>query len=636
MKVLSKFAGLSRKAIVLSVLTVAVAGIAGFTAVKVEAQNISIGGASDCDSNAVMYCGAHSTNEIISKYNNSGSVRDIYEYFGIGPNEVRSMDSNGVKVVAGKVTKSGAVLDNNGKVVATSALTGGREYIAGSNHVSNRGTSFYTRPPSVSFVSNSLDAFVVLKDNGEFKFAILASCGNPVKASPKHVQPPKPEKKPAYEVEKKVKVKGSGNEYSKSVKVKPGTHVIYTVNVKSTGDAAVQNVNVKDNLPAHVEYVKGTLNEDGKNVGPTQAAKFFGSGVTVDRIAPSTTVKFTFEAIVGPKANPDTCKDEKLTNTGKINSPQLPPKDSSADVKKECKPPKPPKPEYACENLSAVANSRVSYTFKAKASASNGAKITSYHFNFGDGSTKTVTGNAKLAVTSHSYPDLKVEKSYNASVTVTVIVDGKTKTVTSETCKVPVKIAPKPPVNKPSAECTSLKLTVGKNRSITATTSVRTHGNVSLTSINYDFDDGTNLLVNNLQPVSHTYTADGEYLVKATVTFNIEGKNSTSVCKAPVTFTPRTPTCEEKNGGKPCVETCEEQHGEQACVTCEEQNGGEVCEEVTTCEETVAEQGKGSCEAAPTELVNTGPGETAAMFVAVTALGAIGYRMLLSRRLSQQ
>ena len=621
MSIFNKVRNMSSKGLVLTALTI---GVMGFAGLKVAgAQNISIGGPSDCDGNAVMYCGAHSTNDLISKYNNSGSVRDIYEYFGIGPNEVRSMDSNGVKVVAGKVTKSGDVLDNNGKVIATNALTAGRENISGSTHVTNRGTSFYTRPPSVSFLSNSLDAFVVLKDNGEFKYAILAACGNPVKATPK--APPTPEKHPAYEVEKKVRVKGDGSEYGKNVKVKPGTHVSYTVNVKSTGDAAAQNVNVKDNLPAHVKYVDGTLEKDGAKQGPAQTQNFFSSGVNVDRIAPGTTVKFSFEAIVGPNENPDTCKDETLTNVAKINAPQLPPKDSSANVNKNCTP---PKPEFKCESLQGIANSRLTYTFKAKASVSNGAKVTGYTFDFGDGQSKKVASAKHNTSIAHSYADLDQEKNYTVKVTVHFKVNGDNKTDSGVNCKVPVKVAP-----KPAAECTGLKLTVGANRTITAQTSVATKNGAKLVAIGYDFDDGGTLLTNNLNPVSHTYAADGDYVVKANVVFNIDGKNVNSQCQAPVTFTP--PTCEETNGGQPCVPTCEEENGGQTCETCQEQNNGQPCEETPTCEEMVAEQGKGVCEEVPSELVNTGPGETAAMFLAVTVLSTIGYRTLLSRRLGQ-
>lgn len=80
-------------------------------------------------------------------------------------------------------------------MVATGALTGGRQDISGSTREDVGGTVFFVRPPSVSFASSPLSAFVVMV-NGQFKFAIIASCGNAVKATP--VAPaPKPAPKPA-------------------------------------------------------------------------------------------------------------------------------------------------------------------------------------------------------------------------------------------------------------------------------------------------------------------------------------------------------------------------------------------------------------------------------------------------------
>ena len=99
---------------------------------------------------------------------------------------------------------------------------------------------------------------------------------------------------------------------------------------------------------------------------------------------------------------------------------------------------------------------------------------------------------------------------------------------------------------------------------------------------------------------------------------NIDGKNVNSQCQAPISFIPNTPppTCEEEYGPEACEETptCEELAAEDKSI---------VCEEVVTTEEV------------PTELANTGPGSVAAVFGAVTALSAIGYRTLLRRRLNQ-
>lgn len=618
MKLFTKFKGVSRKTLLLSTITAVVLGIGAFHLSSAQAQNINIGGARDCDSNAVVYCGAGSVNQFIHKYNNgdglnrSGGIKNIFNHFGINQSEVQNMNKSSTHVERGKVSKSGDVYDANGKLIATNAITAGREYMPGSTKVTRNGTTFYTRPSSASFLSNTLDAYIV-KVNGQFSFAILAACGNPVKAKPTTPPKPQPKPEPNYDVVKEVKVKGTNN-FTHYVKVKSGTHVIYSVTVRSTGKAAAKNVVVRDQLPAHVRYVDGTLKRDGK-VLTGQANRFFSNGIVAEHIAPGTVKHYTFEAIVGPNDKPENCKNDKLTNVARIKAPGLPEKGSNAVVHKSCKPKPPvPKPQsFSCESLRGVAGSRVSYSFVARADTANGAKIKSYQFNFGDGQSTTVNSNALKATTAHTYPNLDEAKTYTATVTVTAIVDGQTVTKTAPACSTPVYIAPRPPQPpEPSAECVSLNLTIGANRSITAQTTVATEGNVQLTSISYDFDDGTTLLVNSLNPVSHTYAADGEYLVKAAVTFTVAGQNVTSNCQAPVSFEAPTPP-------EPCVDNPETTEDE--------------CNPVTP-EIPVTTTPSGS--EGVSELSKTGPASTAAMFLAVTVLSTLGYRSLLRRRLGQQ
>lgn len=164
----------------------------------VHAQDISISSPRNCDDNAVIWCGAGSTDSLISKYNNGDghntvdSIHDILSSFGISSSDINSMSSASTDVEAGTVSKSGNVFDGSDKLVATDALTGGRQDISGSTKEVSGGTTFFVRPPSISFVSSPLAAFVVMQD-GRFAFAILVSCGNPVKATPVAPAPtPKP------------------------------------------------------------------------------------------------------------------------------------------------------------------------------------------------------------------------------------------------------------------------------------------------------------------------------------------------------------------------------------------------------------------------------------------------------------
>ncbi len=146
-----------------------------------NAANISIGGPSDCDSNAVIMCGAHTTGSIVSKYRANMYAQKVYAAFGIGAGAINNLNNTNV---AGYVTRSGQVYVNGrANPVARGAVTAGRQNIAGSTAVNHNGAIFYRRPPSVSFQQSSLPAFVAMS-NGRFMYAIIASCGNPVTATP--------------------------------------------------------------------------------------------------------------------------------------------------------------------------------------------------------------------------------------------------------------------------------------------------------------------------------------------------------------------------------------------------------------------------------------------------------------------
>lgn len=578
MKFLSKFKRSTKTAVVAGVVAAFAFGLGVFS--SATAENVSFSSTRDCDSNAVIYCGAMSVNQLINRYDNgSGStsaktIHDIYHYFGISSTEVHKMDNantSDFSVHAGKVTSTGNVLIN-GNVVATNALTAGREYISGSTKVTYNGTTFYTRTPSVSFQSNSLDAFVV-KENGQFAYAILASCGNPVKATPK----PPTVKTPAYNITKQVKVKGT-DDWKKDVTVKSGQHVIYRVVVKSTGDAAVKNLHVWDNLPAHVKAVPNTLTRNGNDVSSTNEKNFFnvGEGIVVDSLASGNSIVFRFEAVVGPNDTPETCQPETLTNAGVMKATDLDKKRDTADVNKKCQP---LPPEYACVKLTKFQNSRTKYTFTTKATADNGAKIVKYVYNFGDSKTATVKTSKTTSKVSHTYAgNLATDKKYNVTVTVYVNVNGKVKAVTSAACKTSVTVKA-----APAAECTDLVLTQANEnkRNVSAVVKIATKNGATLNSVTYDFGDGSQpQMRNDLQAVSHTYanTVDSA-TVKATVTFTGAHAVPTSVCQAELSF-----TSEE--------------------------------------------------ETPPTELVKTGPGSTLALFAVVTAVAAFAHRTFLARRLS--
>lgn len=309
---------------------------------------LSIVAPSNCDDNAVIYCGADSTQALLSKYdsgdghNSVKSVHDIYSYFGIESGDVQAMNP---AAVSGSVNSNGNVyIDGTAGPVASGAITAGRQDIAGSTTVTSNGTTFYSRPPSVSFRSASLAAYVVMKD-GVFQFAIIASCANPVRATPTpKPAPPAPQPvtttttptTPGYTISKQVAVKGTTT-FTQDVAVSPGTHVIYQIIVKSTGTAPLTNLTTSDALPTSVSYVGGSFSQDGTAQGDDMANRFFGSGLSTSTLNPGDTTTFQFEAVVGSTADATQCTAQPINNVAHTTvTSGLQPGSATATVNEQC------------------------------------------------------------------------------------------------------------------------------------------------------------------------------------------------------------------------------------------------------------------------------------------------------------
>lgn len=139
----------------------------------------------DCDNVAIFYCGSMNESEFHRKWNNDGRYNDhqaVFAAFGINKDDVNGM-------VDGVVWKDGRVTLNDGKVVATGAMTAGRNW--GGNPIPN--TKNAAKYSTSKFVTEGQTAMIKMVD-GQFKFAVVKSCGNPVTATP--VEQPKPEPKP--------------------------------------------------------------------------------------------------------------------------------------------------------------------------------------------------------------------------------------------------------------------------------------------------------------------------------------------------------------------------------------------------------------------------------------------------------
>lgn len=343
----------------------------------------------DCDNNAIIKCGALSASELKSKYvaNKTGDLDNIYHAYGLTDAD---MENAGTHAVMGAVHKDGRVTVGS-ETVATNLLTIGRQNMAGS-HVKHIGNgTYYERSPSVSFRSESISAFVFLDANGEFRAAVMTACGNPVHATPKP--------KPVYTCDGLGAVDITRTEYR------------FTANASAKNGATITGYTF--------DFGDGTTKTQISNV---ISHDFVKEGTYTIKVAANVKVGSTTKTVTGPKCQ------VKITVA-----------------------PQPETPVYTCDSLSATKIADKQYSFNGKATATGGATITGYTFDFGDGKQQAATS----ATATHTYD---AAGTYTTTMTVTVKVGNETKSVSGPQCTAQVTITPpeecKPGIPKGDVRCT--------------------------------------------------------------------------------------------------------------------------------------------------------------------------------------
>jgi len=231
--------------------------------------------------------------------------------------------------------------------------------------------------------------------------------------------------------------------WTNSVNVNPGDTVQYELSYKNTGETTQDNVTVKDTLPAGISYVPGTtMLKNGlyPNAKSVDDSLFKPSGLNIGSYAPDAAGYILFNAKVAtndslPTCGPNTLVNHEYTIVGTDNKSAT----ANVVVNKTCT----NTPIYTCTALTTSLVSGTQYKFNGSASASNGASIVSYVFNFGDGSSQTVTNPSNVL---HTYPTTNA--TYTPSLIVNVNVNGVNKTVTSAGCTTTITIGT-PPVTPP-------------------------------------------------------------------------------------------------------------------------------------------------------------------------------------------
>lgn len=149
--------------------------------VGIYANADSVDRTRDCDNFAVVRCGTMSPDEIRAKFTSKSDIAGIYARFGISR---AHLDGN---YVNGVVWRDGRVTLDNGTVVATNAHTAIRN-IRGGAQIGGTNAKYV----HANRMGSAQHAFIRLNANGQFVFAIMSPCGNPVEADNVVPNPPTP------------------------------------------------------------------------------------------------------------------------------------------------------------------------------------------------------------------------------------------------------------------------------------------------------------------------------------------------------------------------------------------------------------------------------------------------------------
>lgn len=347
------------------------AGLFAYNAVAADIDNTP-----DCDTVAIIKCGAFTPNALRNDYdaNAYGDLGKVYGAFGISRADLNGSFVDGIVWRDGRVTV-------DGHVVATNARTAGRWYNPTSEMNYIPGTDRAYKMSTSHFANAGQTAMLKFNSEGKFLFAVIKSCSNPVVANPVV---------PKFTCESLTKEKITRNKFEFTAKASHNQLADVREYEFAFGDGSdhkVVKTNSEKATVAHVYANPGTY---------------------------TIRVKVTFKVLSNGELK--TVSSEDCVKTVSVL----------------------PEPVFTCDALNKTVISRNEREFAAKTTAKNGAEVVKYVFRFGDGSDP-VTVNTSSTATNvrHTYAQAG---TYNAMVTVTFMVNGEERVVVSDNCKTSVTI----------------------------------------------------------------------------------------------------------------------------------------------------------------------------------------------------
>lgn len=339
-----------------------------------------------------------------------------------------------------------------------------------------------------------------------------------------------------YDFVKDVRKSGTTDKYAEKVSVKPGDKVDFRLTFKNTGTAKLNNVVLKDQLPAGMTYVADSAklyNSNYPNGYSLGNQLFSAAGANIGHYATNINAFVVFTAQVAGNDQLPKCGLNNLKNVAKVETDGGNKEDdASVDVDKKCEEPK--VPVYKCTGLNVETISRTQFKFTGSHQVEN-AEFVKYIYVVRDEQGKEIARNE-----TGTYTQDKVGK-YTVEAIVVVKVDGQEKQATAPECKKPFEVKEQPKENVYA--CESLTK-IQKNRdTFEFTVTPKAEGNVKAKEYNFNFGDGQTQIVGaDQKTVTHVYKEARDFTASVAITFEVDGKTVPNVtsdkCKVDVTVKP--------------------------------------------------------------------------------------------------
>ncbi len=314
--------------------------------------------------------------------------------------------------------------------------------------------------------------------------------------------------------------------------VKAGDMINFRVKVSSNNGNSAAFVTIKDTLPEHTKFVDYSPKDlFTKSSVSGRTVTLTGEGLY--GLAPHETRVITIKAQVLATAP----EGGKLCNS--VSATSL--ADSAISTEKPCVTVAEPEPEPKCVSLRMLGSGGTNKvrTFEAKANG-DGATIKSYVFNFGDGTSKTITTSNATASINHTYEP----GTYTAKVLVKTSAGD---VGNSGTCL--TKLTVEPPTPAPTVVCDYVKLLegTGSEKERTFEMSATPENGATVSDFKIVYGDGQNATIannsSNKVTATHTYDEPGTYTVRVTANSSLGAITNNTSCKLSVDVEPEPEKC---------------------------------------------------------------------------------------------